>query len=336
MDLSAFNYPKRREVAIIVGAGASRGAHFVTPATVCRPPLDTDFFSLLRTSGLGNDPDARRLLEFVEREFGSLQVGMETFYSQAALYDRFIRDIPTGGRGRRRQYQWNLTYFRRLIPKLFATSLEGFECRFHEQIAQAAQPGDTFISFNYDCLLDRAVMKQGGRRWDASTGYGFDAATGADEWHDHTGTGRYPVNPIRILKPHGSLNWTLGASGDVGLLRHEYEPRGEDELVIVPPLWQKSFDDEPYQTVWREMRKTLSSVKALFLIGYSLTETDVYTQATLRMDVGPLDFLCVANPDPVARTRIARTLRSSIGASTHYVEFDRFADVAASLPPAAP
>lgn len=335
MDLAAFNYPKRREVAVIVGAGASRGAHFVTPATVCRPPLDTDFFSLLRTSGLAGDPDAKRLLEFVEREFGSLQVGMETFYSQASLYDRFIRDIPTGGRGRRREYQWNLTYFRRLIPKLFATSLEDRECRFHQQIAQAASPGDTFISFNYDCLLDRAVMKQTGRRWDASKGYGFTVSAGADEWHDHSGRGRFPVNSIRILKPHCSLNWSLDSHGEIALLKREYQARDADELVLVPPLWQKSFDDEPYQTVWRETRKTLSSVKALFLIGYSLPETDVYTQATLRMDVGPLDFLCVVNPDTAARARIARTLRSSISASTHYVEFERLADVAASLPPAA-
>ena len=332
--MSYFNFPRRREVAVIVGAGASRGAHFVTPATVCRPPVDTDFFSLLRTSGLASDQDAKRLLEFVEREFGSLRVGMETFYSQASLYDRFIRDIPSGGKGRRREYQWNLTYFRRLIPKLFATSLEDKDCRFHQQLAGVARPGDTFISFNYDCLLDRAVMSQCGRRWSADNGYGFQVNDGVEEWHDHAGTGRYPVNPIRILKPHGSLNWASSSAGTT-LLANEYAARDADKLVIVPPLWQKSFDDEPYQTVWRETRKTLSSVKALFLIGYSLPETDVYTQATLRMDVGPLDFLCVVNPDPSARERIARTLRSSISASTHYIEFDRLADLAASLPPAA-
>ena len=335
VDLSPFNFPRRREAALIVGAGASRGAHFVTPATMCKPPLDTDFFTLLRSSGLGGESDAYRLLQFVDREFGSLKVGMESFYSQASLYDRFIHDIPIGGRGRRREYRSNLASFRRMLPKLFATSLAGKLCRFHEQLAFAAQPGDTFISFNYDCLLDRAIMKQCGRRWGADHGYGFTVTGGKADWQDHAGKGRYPVRPVMLLKPHGSLNWRL-EDKKISLLSDEYAARPESELVIVPPLWQKSFDDEPYQTVWTRTRKTLSSVKALFVVGYSLPETDVYTQATLRMDVGPLDFLCVVNPDKDARDRIARTLRSAVRASTHYVEFERLADLAGALPPARP
>jgi hypothetical protein len=303
---------------------------------MCRPPLDTDFFTLLRSSGLNGDPDVRRLLAFVDREFGSLSVGMETFYSQASLFDRFIRDIPIGGKGRRREYERNLIYFRRVLPKLFRTSLGGKTCRFHEQLASAAQPGDTFISFNYDCLLDRAVMLRCGRRWSAQGGYGFPISNGTGAWEDHSGLGRFPVHPVRLLKPHGSLNWQLDPTRDVSLVSDEYADRRADELVIVPPLWQKSFEDEPYQTVWQETRRTLSSVKALFVLGYSLPETDVYTQATLRMDVGPLDFLCIVNPDSSARARITRTLRSSISTETHYVEFERVSDMAGALPPAGP
>jgi hypothetical protein len=51
------------------------------------------------------------------------------------------------------------------------------------------------------------------------------------------------------------------------------------------------------------------------------------------MDVGPLDFLCVVNPDPEVRARIARTLRSSITTNTHFVEFDRLSELAGALPP---
>jgi hypothetical protein len=119
------------------------------------------------------------------------------------------------------------------------------------------------------------------------------------------------------------------------LLEDEYAARPEGELVIVPPLWQKSFDAEPYRMTWQRMRQVLSAVKALFVVGYSLPETDVYTQATLRMDVRELDFLCMVNPDPAARTRIVRTLRSAITTGTHVVEFDKLADLAALLPPVA-
>lgn len=333
MDLTPFNFARRREVAVIVGAGATRGAHFVAPGTVCKPPLDGDFFTLLRSSGLTADSDVHRLLEFVEREFGSLRVGMEAFYSQASLYDRFIRDIPIGGKGRRREYRWNLTYFQRVLPRLFATSLAGQVCRFHEALAAVAQPGDCFISFNYDCLLDRAVKAQGGRRWSAATGYGFALGGDTDAWQDHSGLGRLPTRPIRILKPHGSLNWAR-RNGAIDLVADEYSSRATDELVIVPPLWQKSFEEEPFQTIWRETRKALSSVKALFVIGYSLPETDVYTQATLRMDVQQLDFLCLVNPDRDTRNRISRVLRSAITTSTHVVEFEWLRDLAAVLPPA--
>lgn len=329
MDLRPFNFRGRREVALIVGAGATRGAHFVTPGTVCKPPVDADFFTALRSSGLTSH-DARRLLEFVVQEFGSLDVGMETFYSQAFLYDQFIHDIPVGGQ-RRRAYRWNLAYFRRVLPLLFGEALEDKECAFHAALVRAVSPPDTFISFNYDCLLDRALARHAGRRWRPADGYIYPVTGGIEGWADHTGLGRPFKKTVRLLKPHGSLNWVLENEA-LSLRPDEYSARTENELAIVPPLWQKSFDSEPYQSIWREARRVLSSVKALFVIGYSLPETDVYTQATLRMDVGELDFLCVVNPDAQARMRILRTLRSSVSATTHVVEFARLADLSALLP----
>jgi SIR2-like domain len=333
MDLTPFNFHHRRDVALIVGAGATRGAHFVAPGTICKPPLDGDFFQLLRSSGLTGS-DVRRLLDFVDREFGNLEVGMETFYSQAFLYDQFLQDVPTGGKGRRREYQRHLTYFRRTLPTLLGTSLFSQECAFHAAIVEAVSPGDTFISFNYDCLLDTALARHGRRRWRPSEGYGFPISGGEDGWCDHSGLGRPPKRSIRLLKPHGSLNWGLSGTA-LSLRSDEYAARPEADLVIVPPLWQKSFDSEPYQTIWRETRRTLSSVKALFLLGYSLPETDVYTQATLRMDVGQLEFLCIVNPDVEARRRAMRTLRSAITTDTHVIELDRLEDLARLLPPVA-
>jgi hypothetical protein len=270
----------------------------------------------------------------VSEEFGGLQVGMETFYSQAYHYDQFIHDVPAGGKGRRKKYEWNLAYFRRALPLLFAKSLSGNECAFHAALATAVSPGDTFISFNYDCLLDRALARFGGRRWRPLEGYGYPVSGSTQGWDDQSGSGRPYKTSIGLLKPHGSLNWVM--TDDALTLRaDEYAARSEHELVIVPPLWQKSFDSEPYQTIWKETRRILSRTKALFVIGYSLPETDVYTQATLRMDVGPLDFLCIVNPDEDAHRRVLRTLRSSVTTTTHVVEFARLADLAALLPPVA-
>jgi hypothetical protein len=183
-------------------------------------------------------------------------------------------------------------------------------------------------------LLDRALANHAGRRWRPAEGYGYPVSGADHGWADASGTGRRPISSITLLKPHGSLNWVFNED-ELTLRPDEYGARRENDLVIVPPLWQKSFEDEPYQTIWQETRAVLSAVKALFIIGYSLPETDVYTQAALRMDVGELDFLCVVNPDEDARRRIARTLRSSITTTTHFVEFMYLSDLAALMPPVA-
>lgn len=279
--------------------------------SLCAPPMDADFFSVLRSSGLNDRAETRRLLEFVETEFGSLEIRMESFYSQAYLHDQFVADI-TKGRGRRRRYQLALQHFRSVLPTMFRTAIGEIECDYHRKMAGALDSRDSVISFNYDCLIDRGLSRWAGRKWDPAVGYGFEIRSGLDEWKDHSGRGRPPKQTIRLLKPHGSFNWRLTTKGNVALRKDEYEERDADDLVIVPPLWQKSFETEPYPSIWKQARSILSSTKALFVVGYSMPETDVYTQATLRIDLEELDFLCVVNPDDKARQRVMRTLSGAL------------------------
>jgi hypothetical protein len=126
------------------------------------------------------------------------------------------------------------------------------------------------------------------------------------------------------------LNWRRGQT--LELRKNEYDHRNEDDLEIVPPLWQKSFDKDPYTSIWQRTRESLSRTKALFVIGYSMPETDVFTQAALRIDVRALDFLCIVNPDPEARDRIVRTLRSAISVRTHLIFLDYMKDLGSLLP----
>jgi hypothetical protein len=84
----------------------------------------------------------------------------------------------------------------------------------------------TFVSFNYDLILDRSVQKLATDHWNPFTGYGFKI-----RWYTEKGRERpcyVPVEPmpcdrIYVLKPHGSLNWLVpqdrsGKTGDVGYL----------------------------------------------------------------------------------------------------------------------
>lgn len=92
----------------------------------------------------------------------------------------------------------------------------------------------TFVSFNYDLLLEHVLEDVSSRRWSASTGYGvpFDEFVEAEEASQHiehfasmdfggaVGTleprrlARVPDSGVKILKPHGSLNWLCRFEGN--------------------------------------------------------------------------------------------------------------------------
>lgn len=325
MDLTPFGLPKRREAVIVLGAGATRGASFVKPESILKPPLDTDFFVQLRSCDVGQEPDSQELLRFIAEEFGDAHLSMESFYSQVHLHEQFVADLPKG-KGRRRSYEWAAKRFLRVLPELFGASIDGQSCAHHQALVAALDATDVIVSFNYDCLVDGTLRDVGKRKWDPATGYGVTAEGGLDTWKDHAGTGRFPKQGLRLLKLHGSLNWRV-QNEKLGLLADPYCRRGDGELALVPPLWQKSFDDHPFTALWRSARTALTSTKALLFIGYSLPLTDVYTQAMLRIDVQALDFLLIANPDDEARARIKRVLRSALRPTTRIVEVETMADI---------
>jgi hypothetical protein len=320
VNLEPFGLHKRRDALVVLGAGATRGASFVAAPNVLSPPLDADFFSQLRASDLADDDDGEKLLEFVVQEFGDLDVSMEAFYSQVHLHDQFVAELPKG-KGRRRSYEWAMRRFLRLIPPLFGAAIPNQNCSWHDALIRGLDAEDAIISFNYDCVVDRSLRDMGRRRWDPAGGYGVPASGDVAAWRDHTGRGPLPKQGLRLLKLHGSLNWRVSGAG-VRLLSDPYARRPDGELCIVPPLWQKSYDESPFHGLWVAARRLLATRKALIFIGYSLPPTDVYTQALLRIDVPNLDFLLIVNPDGPARGRIKRVLRSALRPSTRVVELD--------------
>lgn len=307
MDLSPFGYGRRRNSVVILGAGATRGASFDGGASILQPPLDADFFAQLRASDLGQTSDGEGLLEFLAEEFGDSDVSMESFYSQV----------------------------HRLIPPLFGRCIGTSRCKWHDALVDGLDASDVVMSFNYDCVVDASLRDVGLRKWDPENGYGVRAEGDLASWRDHTGTGRFPKEGHRLLKPHGSLNWRVPPGGRLELVADPYAARPDGELAIVPPLWQKSFESYPFHDIWLSARGSLTTTKALLVIGYSLPLTDVYTQAMLRLDVQRLDFLLIANPDSSARARIKRVLRSALRPTTRVVELDSMEEVGRLLKPEA-
>jgi len=109
----------------------------------------------------------------------------------------------------------------------------------HHQFRLYPPPSNqhTFVSFNYDLILDRAIQKTAEESWNPFTGYGFSVRRYWERGKDRVEGLPAQLEPppsdrIRILKPHGSLNWLVpqaktGQTGDIGYLL-------EDGPVCVP------------------------------------------------------------------------------------------------------
>ena len=312
MHLEKLGIPGRK-ACVILGAGATRGASCFDADWV-DPPLDLDFFlQAERISHLDRSGNLKFLLESARDEFGNLDLSMESFFTQIESLDSFHRDLKID-RGR-----YTEKYTR--ILELFAPSLAAFfsilkgrnpdgemECKYHGAIAQHLGSGDSVISFNYDCIMDAALRSEGGRRWDASSGYGVSMYDGFENWHDHDSGTKYAKSSILNLKVHGSLNWDRSVDRQISLRSNPYDTENRAQKEIVPPVWNKRISGDDFlPIIWKQARDALRNSGLLIVIGYSVPETDLLSQSLLRVapaEGGQLDHLILINPSGRDRAKL--------------------------------
>jgi hypothetical protein len=203
----------------------------------------------------------------------------------------------------------------------------------HEFGGRLLQEEPAVITFNYDTILERAIETASGTadplpyrervlddsytvpeeelgysrfNWNRALCYGFKfdevqldqgelaPIENGRRFYDH------PANNLhqwRILKVHGSLNWSKYAPEDrrpkpessfrkeeaVFLLqprwdlaqRRQHKGRVIDPVIITPVLNKDSFyRSAPFPGIWRQAGEALSRCKKLIIIGYSLPPTD--------------------------------------------------------------
>jgi hypothetical protein len=150
---------------------------------------------------------------------------------------------------------------------------------------------DVVVSFNYDTVFERSLPQR--ERWAYS---GIGSTQGS----------------LAILKPHGSINWSLGADGTVGVDDDAAKSvvvapthlKFVSSASVTPELAAGYLDQAPQiHEIWSQMEQQMKAARALVFIGYSFPLADLYFSSVLRSVLADRDTnpdIVVVNPDAVA------------------------------------
>lgn len=345
MNIPALGIKKQRAV-VILGAGASRGSskfkNSLTPA-----PLDGDFFKILERLQ-HNDANLKGLLQFIREEFGKGNYpAMEAVFTQLEALARFHKNLNITPGPTVQSYERELSKFTENLSTYFShvfldKSGNHIICPHHNELSRSLNADDTIVSFNYDCLIDTSLREAADRSWNTKSGYGFELSKPYEKWEPkRTGRGPIAKNPICLLKLHGSLNWDR-STGDkpeqLSLRDSPYSAVSRAKNEVVPPVWNKEVLNDPVlKELWKQARKRLPTGKVLVVIGYSVPQTDLVSQALIRVSASErkatqkLSHLIVVNPDQSARRDLINLVEKGMQVGTSVIEIDNFSQFSEML-----
>ena len=154
---------------------------------------------------------------------------------------------------------------------------------------------NTFITFNYDLVLEDALR---------NAGFGIDYGVARTRLAPQGSLALAQKRVVPVLKLHGSVNWVQGgsANGEAMAAYESYEmvrTLGKPP-VLVPPTWRKDFSGH-FSDVWNAALAAVRTATRLCIIGFSLPETDVHFRyllaAGLQENIS-LRRISFADPSP--------------------------------------
>jgi NAD-dependent SIR2 family protein deacetylase len=141
---------------------------------------------------------------------------------------------------------------------------------------------NTFITFNYDLLLDDALRKVG-----IAPDYRLPKQNTVVEDQESQ-----PTTTCSVLKLHGSTNWGICASCQARVVvltekatasAAQFRARAcpncrqsEFQPMLIPPSWDKSEYRELMKPIWSKAVEELKLASRICIIGYSMPPTDSF------------------------------------------------------------
>jgi len=331
--------PGSRELILIFGAGATRGAleKQLLEKQLPPPPLDKDFFEIAgQLRGRRTGKLAARVINDVFKLYGRVNgIGLEQYFQDIETR----AEIGQFAKTQNQPKDWGKR--KADLEELIRRVLLHTTCDFdvspakslssdsHATILRRLQRKDTVITFNYDTVIEESVPQER-QIWKPRDGYGVLAGGINNEWAKNWCAKR-SINSntnsmIHVLKLHGSLNWTLNRNKAVRLKPRPYVVRSRgtepvfDRCSILPPGWHKRISVNPYKNLWREGRLRLERCSSLAIIGYSLPETDLLARALFaeicRLRAARKNYLAhlyLADPSELVKNKFVELFIPALG-----------------------
>ena len=296
------------QIALALGAGASRGVSYARSRQIMSP-LDRDFFDLLqRLEPQGKDEQfvdrtIRWAQELPYEYWRSMERTFYTLHLQTYLRDKFTASASRSSPENDADF---VSTFVNAVGALLRAAHGKQTCDFHKQLLANLGLEDAVISFNYDLVVERALKAVRGfsrvpfGRWL----YGFESLP--QGWTGPT-----------FYKLHGSFNWEMPQDNSAGFDVHtqgwpdlEQAPgfrRFKERSTKYPiflPFWDKRIESKPWIGIWQQAFKRLADSDAVIVWGYSLPETDVKARLVFQLALADRQFnLCVIDPALKSRDR---------------------------------
>lgn len=330
-----------RQTALILGAGATRGAigHVLVNRKRLKPPLNGDFFDVAATYARAKGSGTKKRVDHLLAVGAELALGRNPTLEEAFSLLYIAKDFPEiykSGPGPKPEPGISSEiddFLALLFGVLNEIDRNSNGHTGYDRLVRSLESGDSVLTLNYDTCLDSALKRAG---WDPASGYDLTGGKGKCKWAGPN-TAVSDAKGVKLLKLHGSMNWWVrGSSADLTKVFSKKPtlitgPRRNGRhghlRQIAPPIHGKFFSHPHWAKLWKTAFQALCTADRIVVIGCSIVDTDFHLQGFLRRMVKTRKSLqrfreaVVVDRSVTVRRKWKKVLR---GAASGYQEFPSF------------
>ncbi|EQB8081302.1 hypothetical protein ACYRDJ_003691 [Yersinia enterocolitica] len=275
---------KKPNIVYVIGAGLSAGLGFPTIGNLLQQMWDRleeegisdEISKIIRFHHPSFNPKLVDTYPNIEQLLSEMQANEQLFDSSRPATGNFTSETL------QQQRQKLLLELANWFHDLKVTALNKPQNWLNQLVSEMKDENAQVISFNWDLLLDELLF--------------------GDEISPHSYGFGDNKDRVRLIKPHGSLNWYEKRTGKYLKEDKKFKliGKGEKEVfafrpfrspkstkraympLIIPPVYAKQFEGDTFRHLWQETVSVLSSASEVRFLGYSLAPADFHARFILR------------------------------------------------------